>query len=413
MKRWLWIVGLGALLVAAIVYGLRPQPVAVEVAAVKKAPLRVTVEEEGKTRLRSRYVVSAPVAGYLRRLKWKEGDRVQVGQVVAAIEPPRPVVLDARTREQADAHVRAAEAARKVAAARVLTQQEQVRVAQADRDYWQRQQEREEALYKSGDLPVSRVERTRSERQRADAATHAAERALAAAKAEVENARAEVAAARAALRQSSGAAAEGELIVVKAPAGGRVIRVLRESEGTVSAGDGLLELGDARAIEVMVEVLSADAVRMMPGTRAVLERWGGDKPLEARVRVVEPGGFTKISALGVEEQRVRVVADIVSPEDEWQRLGDGYRVEAAFVLWENGQVLQVPASALFRHDGGWAVFVVEGGFARSRPLKVGHRSATAAEVIEGLNDGELVVAHPDDTVEDGKAVTYGQSSSTR
>ncbi|MBL8290640.1 MAG: HlyD family efflux transporter periplasmic adaptor subunit [Bryobacterales bacterium] len=409
MKRWLWIVGLGAVLVAAIVYGLRPQPVAVEVAVVKKGPLRVTVEEEGKTRLRSRYVVSAPVAGYLRRVKWKEGDRVQAGQVVATIEPPRPVVLDARTREQSDARVQAAEAALKVAEARVLTQEEQVRVAQADKDYWHRQQEREEALHKSGDLPISRVERTRAERKRADAVTEAAERALSTARAEVENARAEVVSARAALRQSSGGA-EGELIAVKAPAGGRVIKVIRESEGTVSAGDGLVEIGDARAIEVMVEVLSADAVKMMPGTRAVLERWGGGKPLEARVRVVEPGGFTKISALGVEEQRVRVVADIVSPEEEWQRLGDGYRVEVAFVLWEGEQVLQVPASALFRHDGGWAVFVVDGGFARRRPVKVGHRSGIAVEVVEGAQEGEMVVAHPDDTVEDGKAVSFSAKS---
>jgi len=403
LKRWLWIVGLGALAVAAIVYGLRPQPVPVEVAAVKNAPLRVAVEEEGKTRLRSRYVVSAPVAGYLRRVRWKEGDRVRAGQVVATVEPPRPVVLDARTREQSQARVRAAETALKVAETRVLTQAEQVRVAQADRDYWRRQQDREETLNKSGDLAVARVEKTRAERRRADAVTVAAERTLATAKAEVENARAQVVAARAALLQSAGPA-EGELIAVKAPAGGRVIKLIRESEGTVASGDGLLEIGDARAIEVMVEVLSADAVKMTPGTRVVLERWGGGKPLEARVRVVEPGGFTKISALGVEEQRVRVVADIVSPEQEWQRLGDGYRVEAAFVLWEGEQVLQVPSSSLFRFDSGWAVFVAEGGFARRRAVKIEHRSATAAQIVDGLKEGEMVITHPDDTVEDGKAV---------
>jgi HlyD family secretion protein len=405
LKRWLWIAGLAALLVGAIVYGLRPQPAPVEVAAVKQAPLRVTVEEEGKTRLRSRYVVSAPVAGYLRRLPWKEGDHIQAGQVVAVIEPPPPAVLDARTREQAAARLQAAEAALNVAQARVLAQQEQLRVARAEQHYWRRQQERDEALHQSGDVPLSRVERTETERQRADGVAAAAERSLAAAQAEVATAAAEVAAARAALRESA-AGAGGEQLAVRAPSGGRVIKVMRESEGTVLSGEGLIELGDARAIEVVVEVLSADAVKMLPGARVVLERWGGDTPLEARVRVVEPGGFTKISALGVEEQRVRVVADIVSPEPLWQRLGDGYRVEAVFVLWEGERVLQAPASALFRSNGGWAVFVVDGGLARRRTVEVGRRSATAAEIVAGLAAGELVVAHPDDTVSDGKAVTY-------
>ena len=404
MKRWLWIIGLAAVAGVGIFLGMRPQPVPVEGVAVAAGPLRVTVEEEGKTRLRSRYVISAPVAGYTPRLAWKAGDTVRAGAAVTVLEPPRPVVLDARTKDSAEARVRSAEAAYTVAQSRVATQTEQVRAARADVEYWRKQQAREEALRKSGDLPVSRLERTVADLKRAEAALAAAERGVVTVKDEVAAARAEVAGARTALRPTAGAAT-GERIPVVAPAGGRVIRVVRESEGVVAPGEALLEIGDARAIEVVVEVLSADAVRIAPGMKVVLERWGGAKALEARVRMVKPGGFTKISALGVEEQRVRVVADLVSPEEEWRALGDGYRVEAAFVLWEGAQVVQVPANALFRVGEGWAVFVAEGDRARRRMVKVGQRTGLAAEIVGGLQVGEVVVVHPDETVEDGKTLT--------
>jgi HlyD family secretion protein len=361
------------------------------------------VEEEGKTRLRSRYVITAPVAGFTPRLNWKAGDAVRAGAVVTALDPPRPVVLDARAKDQGEARVRAAEAGLRVAQSRVATQTEQIRAARADLDYWRKQQEREEALRKSGDLPGARVEKTVSDLRRAEAVFAAAERGLATVQMEVTTAQAEVASAKSALRPTAGAAT-GERVPVVAPAGGRVIRVVRESEGVVTAGEALLEVGDARAIEIVVEVLSADAVKIPAGARVILERWGGPKPLEARVRVVEPGGFTKVSALGVEEQRVRIVADLVSPAGEWTALGDGYRVEAAFVLWEGADVAQVPANTLFRHENGWAVFVVEGGVARRRAVEIGHRTGVAAEVLGGLRKGEIVVTHPDETVADGKAV---------
>ncbi|MBL8212065.1 MAG: HlyD family efflux transporter periplasmic adaptor subunit [Bryobacterales bacterium] len=411
MKRWLWIIAVAALVAVGIVMGLRPQPVPIEAVAVKTGPLRVSVEEEGRTRLRSRYIISAPVGGYIRRLDWKAGDVVKSGQRIAVLEPPRPAVLDARTEEQSEARVKAAESARAVAESRIAALEQQVRAARADLEYWRAQDQREEALRKSGDIAASRVEKTRSELRRAEAEVAAAERNVETARAEVGNARAEVEAARAALLRSA-PSGQGQLVPVTAPSGGRVIRVIRESEGVVMPGDGLLEVGDARAIEVMVEVLSADAVKMTPGMRVVLERWGGEKPLEARVRVVEPGGFTKVSALGVEEQRVRVVADITSPEEEWQRLGDGYRVEASFVLWEGERVLQVPVNSLFRVNGGWAVFAVEGGVARRRAVQIGHRSGVAAEILSGLKEGDTVVAHPDETVEDGKAVAVDGAAGT-
>jgi HlyD family secretion protein len=432
MKRWLWILLLSAVTLAGIVYGLRDQPVPVEAASVSRGPLRVTVEEEGKTRLRSRYIVSAPVAGFMSRITLRAGDVVHAGQVLTRITPAAAPLLDPRSRNTAEARVgvaeasldaaqvrvRVAEAALEVAQARVQPLEQQQRAAQVDLDYWRREQAREEQLVRSGDLPTQRLDRTRAEVARAEAAVEAARRNVEAARKQVENAAAEVAAARAQLSPQSAEVAVAraqvepaptrtavEAIAVRIPASGRVIRVIQESEGVVAPGAPLIEIGDAHAIEVAVEVLSPDAVKLAPGTRVVLTGWGGPQPLEARLRVIEPGGFTKISALGVEEQRVRVVADITSPETEWRSLGDGYRVEAAFVLWEQPDVLQVPANALFRHEDGWAVFVIEQGVARRRKVQVGQRNGLAAQILSGLEVGQTVIAHPDETVEDGKPVT--------
>lgn len=408
MKRWLWIIGLAVVGGVAIFLGMQPQPVPVEAVAVTAGPLKVTVEEEGKTRLRSRYVITAPVSGYMARLQLKAGDIVAAGTVITMLDPPRPAVLDARSRDEGNARVQRAEVAIGVAQSRIATQTEQVRAAQAELEYWRKQKEREEALRKTGDIPAARLDRTVADLLRAEAAEKEAERALATTRMEVETARAEMASARAALRQTAGAST-GERVPVIAPAVGRVIRVVRESEGVVTPGEPLVEIGDARAIEVVVEVLSADAVRIQPGMKVLLDRWGGPETLEARVRVVEPGGFTKVSALGVEEQRVRVVSDLVSPEDQWKALGDGYRVEASFVLWEGQKVRQVPSNTLFRVDDGWAVFAIDGTVAKRKKVLVGHRSGVAAEIVEGLNEGEMVVAHPDETVTDGKTVQAGKS----
>ena len=405
MKRWLWILFLAGLAAAGIFLSFRPQPVSVEVGKVAVGPLRVTVEEEGKTRLRSRYVVYSPVAEYTPRLSWKAGDFVRTGETITLLEPPAPVVLDARTKDQASARVKTTEASLAVAEARVHTFEEQARVARADLDFWKGQRDRNETLRKSGDIAAEKVDRDLSELRRVEASVAAADRAIVTARAEVDSARAEVSAALSALRQTVSGSGTGERIPVRAPAGGRVIRVVRDSEGPVAAGEALLEIGNANALEVVVELLSADAVRIALGTSVILTRWGGEQPLEARVRVIEPGGFTKVSALGVEEQRVRVVADLVSPETKkCKQLGDGYRVEAAFVLWESNSALQVPANALFRYLDRWSVFVVDPGVARRRAVEVGHRTALAAEVIGGLKDGDLVIGHPDETVEDGKAV---------
>lgn len=403
-------VALAALVVAGLVWGLRPQPPAVDAAVVKRAPLQVTVEEEGKTRVRDRYVVSAPIAGFLQRLDWKVGDRVRSGDVVARIEPPRIQSLDPRTREQNEARVRVTEAALRAAGQRVRIAEEQLRAAQVEAAYRKDELARATTLKKSDDIPQETYDRAAFESRRADTDLSSAQARAAAARVDIETAKAELDAARAALigpaSQSDGAGA-GQVAVVRSPVSGRVLRVTHESEGAVNPGEELLAIANARALEVEVEVLSADAVKIAPGGRVVFTRWGGPQPLEGRVRVVEPTGFTKISALGVEEQRVRVIVDITSPEEQWNRLGDGYRVEASFILWESASALQIPTGALFRQSEGWAVFVVEDGVARRRAVETGRRSGLAVEILSGLQEGERVITHPDAAVEDGKPVQAG------
>jgi HlyD family secretion protein len=393
-KRWLGILTVAALVVLALVYGFRPQPAMVEAAEVKRAPMRVTVEEEGKTRLSDRYVVSAPVAGVVQRVEWKVGDSVRAGQPLFRIEPLRAAALDPRTRAEAEARVDVAQAALRLA-------EQRLEAAKIDASYWQTELARVRKLHSTGDVAKERLDRTLTEAERADASLRTAMR-------NIEVARSELAAARTTVQHSSASlsanGAADEAVVVRAPVGGRVMRLVQESESAVQPGAPIVEIGNTRSLEAEVEVLSADAVKIAPGMRVLFERWGGDKPLEGRVRRIEPTAFTKISALGVEEQRVLVIVDISSPAEQWQRLGSGYRVEAVFVLWESDQVLQVPASALFRYEQGWAVFAVDQGLARRRVVQVGRRNGPSAEVLAGLSEGDRVIVHPDETVQDGKPV---------
>ena len=367
-QRWLVIVALLIAVAAAVVYGFIPRPVLVETASVNRGPLRVTVEEEGKTRVKDRYVISAPVPGVVCRIELEVGDPVRKGEMVAELEPQLSDVLDPRSRAQAEAQVATTQAALRVA-------QENVQAAVAEADYAGAELARLKPLYKDGNISRGTLDQAQAEARRTQAKRRSAEFAVEVASFELE-------AARTALGYS---AAEDtpeppEKVVIKAPVQGRVLKVHQESECLVNPGQPLLEIGDPRALEVEVDVLSADAVRIQPGTKVLLERWGGEQPLEGRVRVVEPVGFTKVSALGVEEQRVLVIADIISERDRWERLGDGYRVEASFVLWEAEHVLQIPSSALFRYADGWAVFVVEDGRARLRLVELGQRSGLTAEI---------------------------------
>lgn len=392
IRRWLILFILGALLLFSIVYGFLPKPVAVDEVEVTRGALRVTIEEEGETRVKDRFVVSAPVVGFLRRIELEVGDPVKDGQVVAQLEPLRSDVLDPRSRAEADAAVSAAMAA-------VRAADERVRAAAADAEYSRKNLERLKNLFGSGVIPRDRLDQATSDARRTEAGRLSAE-------ASVKGARSDLERSRSRLRYS---AAEGDselrgLVEIRSPSGGRVLKIRRESEGVVSAGESLVDIGNTESIEVQVEVLSEDGVRIRPGTSVFFERWGGDTALRGEVRVVEPAGFTKVSSLGVEEQRVLVIADIDQSGEAARRLGDGYRVEASFIVWEGESVLQVPASALFRKGDDWAVFVVEGEKARLRKVQVNHRTGLAAEVASGLTERERVIAHPEESIEDGTPV---------
>jgi HlyD family secretion protein len=378
--------------VAALVYGFMPRPVFVDVIAVSRGPLSVTVDAEGKTRVIDRFIVSAPVAGYARRSALDVGVAVVKGQTLVELEPRRSEVLDPRTRAEAKARVAAAEATESGA-------KENVRGSKADSALAESELKRIRSLHKRQYATEERLDRAVAEGRRAQAALRSAEFA-------VKVARFELDAARTALKysgNSGGRGADGPM-AIKAPVEGRVLKILQESEGVVNSGDPLVEIGDPTALEVEVEVLSADAVRIKPGTRVLFERWGGTVPLEGVVRVVEPAGFTKVSALGVEEQRVLVITDITSAPEVWAGLGDGYRVEASFILWEADSVLQVPSSVLFRYGDSFAAFAVEGSKAVRRSVEVGHRSGLSAEVLSGVTEGEVLITHPDDSIDDGVSV---------
>lgn len=376
-------------IIAALIYGFRPSPQWVDSAIVERGPMRVTVEEEGRTRVIDRYVISAPVAAYARRIDLEVGDSIEQGQPLAQLEPLPSAVLDPRSRAAAGARVEGAKAAFEAARERAAAAQAEAELAQLEYNRIVKLCQVQCASAEEEDVALTRLRSTQALEQSAQFA--------------VDIARHELEAARTALSYA-GTTDGGERLAVQSPISGSVLKVIRQSEGVVSAGEPLVEVGNPQYLEVEVDVLSADAVRIHPGTRVLFERWGGDQPLEGRVRTVEPVGFTKISALGVEEQRVWVIADLRSPPQQWQRLGDGYRVEASFILWEDADVLTIPASSLFRHQDGWAVFVVADDTARRVTVELGQRNGLRAQVLAGLEEGQRVVTHPGEAIEDGVAV---------
>lgn len=392
MKRIAYI-GLAFVLVGLIAYGLKPRPVSVDLGAVTIGPMRVTVDEEGKTRIKERYVVVSPLSGQMRRIELKPGDPVVAGQtLLTVIEPTDPALLDARAVASAKARVNSARAAKDQSAQ--LYDKSKVGL-----DYAQVELKRAKATGRAAsDQAVDEAETLVRSRQ---ADLKAAAFAQLITNFELEQ-------AEAALLQvspgSASAAGEPPRLVVPSPITGVVLSVKRESAGVIAAGAELVELGDPKDLEVVVEALSKDAVMIKPGAPAFFEQWGGEKPLNGRVRRIEPAGFTKISALGVEEQRVNVLLDFTDPFEVRSRLGHGFRVEARIVVWQKEGVLRVPVGALFHHDGGRAVYRVENGVAKLRPVEVGRTNALEAEVLGGLAEGDSVVMHPRDTVSDGTRV---------
>ena len=379
-------------IIVGLVIGFWPQPSWVDVASVSRGLLQVAVVEEGKTRVIDRYIISAPVSGYVRRIELEVGDTIEHGQSLVDLDPLRPQVLDARSRAEAEARVAAAKAS-------LLAAEQNTSAAKANAELAEEEDKRIQNLHKNKLVSQDEVDKAAARARATKAAQHSAEFS-------VEVSRHELNAARTVLAYSA-AKNTGqpiEHVDIIAPINGSVLKIYHESEGVVNAGEPLIEVGNPRALEVEVDVLSADAVQIKKGMRVLFHRWGGENPLEGLVRKVEPVGFTKISALGVEEQRVLVIADILSEPSLWERLGDRYRVEAQFILWEMQDVLQVPASALFRNEDSWWCYVLENGRAKLQKIEIGEKNGLVAQVLNGLALGETVILYPDDTIKEGRRV---------
>ena len=382
---------IAVMVIGLLVWGFWPQPVPVEAIAAARRPLTVTIEEEGRTRVIDRYVISAPVDGVACRVQLDVGDPVEQGQVLLSITPLESQVLDPRSRAQAEAKVAAAKSTLRAA-------EQQVRAAAAAEQLAAAELKRKRPLMDKELIARDVYDKAVTEVKTTIAARRSAEFTVKVAKHELRSARMVLDYAANSTQDPT------ERLPIRSPITGRILKVPHECEGPVRTGEPLLEVGDSSVLEIEVDVLSPDAVKIKPGMNVLFDRWGGEQPLEGIVRIVEPVGFTKISALGVEEQRVLIISDFTSPVEQWQRLGDGYRVEARFILWHEENVLQVPASSLFRYQDGWAVFGIEGQYAKRREVKVGQRNGLIAQILEGVKEGDLVINHPSDEVEDGRSV---------
>lgn len=380
-----------AALAAAIVIALRDPPVSVEIGTISRGPLTVTIDDLGETRVSNLYVVAAPITGQLRRVPLKPGDQALArSTLLARIEPVEPGPLDARTYAQAQASIRSLQAQLSASRSRVGEAQAELRLA--ERDF-----ARAAELEERGFATKAGLDRARAARDRARSGVAAARQSASA----VEQ---ELASARATLLVSGSRAPGRGAVSVTAPVSGYVLRVPQESERVVVAGTPLVEIGDPDRLELVTDLLSEDAVRVTPGAQVLIEAWGGSKPLKGKVRLVEPFGFTKISALGVEEQRVNVVIDFAEPRDAWRRMGHGYRARVRIVTSSTPSTVKVPVSALFRSGNRWSLFLAEDGRARLVPVKVGRMNEEEAEIISGVKPGQQVILHPSDKIRDGVKV---------
>lgn len=383
---------LGAGLLFLLVQALRPTPIAVEAGAVTHGPLTVTVLEEGKTRIRHRYLVTPPVAGYLNRVPLRAGDRIEAGQTILATIQPQPAsFLDPRARAEAEARVKASEASQ-------MQRETQIERARAALDLAQKEMVRARDLKKSGAIATKDWDTAENQ-------VNILTRELNTAQFGLQVANFELAQAKAALNQVQTPATENsDPLKIIAPVTGYVLNVYEESARMLTAGTQIMEVGDTKDMEAEIELLSSDAVGVQPGADVSIEQWGGDAPLRGKVTIVEPGGYTKVSALGVEEQRVKVRVDFVDALPPGTVMGDRFRVEARIVTWHSDNVLQIPTGALFRRGGDWMTFLLDSGKARQTKVDIAHNNGVAAEVRGGVREGERVILHPPDAVSDGAAV---------
>ena len=382
---------IGLLVLAGLLSAFWPRPLAVDLVTVRPGHMMATVGDEGETRVTDVFVLSAPIAGRARRIEFDPGDVTIANEtLLAEIEPSDPVLLDPRSQVQAEAQLHAAESAETAARA-------EVEKARAELDLAESELDRARELASKGALSDADMEAAEQSHKASLAAFSMARATLQVRTHELARARAELMSPA----DSASRRQDCECVSIFSPVDGVILRVLRESEGVVAAGDPLIEIGDPERLEVVVDLLSTDAVKVGPGQAALIENWGGAESLHARVRRVEPFGFTKVSALGIEEQRVNVVLDIVSPRSNWRRLAHGYQVDVRIVLWEDDAAIGVPLTALFRDGDSWALFVNENDRAARRSVRVGHRTDRDAEIVEGLVEGEEVVAFPGEAIVEG------------
>lgn len=396
LRNLVWL-GIGLAVVALLAYALRPQPLAVDLATIDRGDIVVTVGDEGQTRVRNIYVVSAPIPGRMLRINSEAGDRVTGGEtMLARFLPSQPTLLDTRTRRQAEAAVETAEAALALARA-------ERGKAEAELEFARNELKRAEALSNRGTISISALERAATTVETSEAALATARAALRVRQHELET-------ARAALIEPNHNLPEGKdcCIDLIAPVSGQVLRILQKSEAVVAAGTPLIELGNRDDLEVVVDLLSNEAVSVREGAEVSIDGWGGPAALAGKVRRVEPYGFTKVSALGIEEQRVNVVIDFADPSDLPERLGHGFRVDVRIVVEARQDAALVPLSALFRAGDEWAVFATDSDRAVRRIVRIGVNDGRMAEVLGGLEAGEQVIEHPGDRVEDGSAITPRQ-----
>jgi HlyD family secretion protein len=379
-------------LVSGAVLVMRPQPLDVEVAIVVSAALDQKITDTGRARIRERYTVSAPVAGTLARIDLHEGDIVQAGAILARLLPLPSPLLDPASRKATQQHLASTEDASEQALATVTRAQFASEQAKAELL-------RVEALAKQGAVSSVQLDQAQVD-------SHMREAELTSARFAASVANHEIGQARAALARFTPGAGRSEQFEITSPVRGKVLHVLHKSEGVVTAGTALLELGDPRALELVADVLSQDAVVIKPGMPARIIHWGGERLLSAKVRCVEPAAFTKTSALGVDEQRVNVLLDLDGPQEQWRALGDGFAVEIEITVWSKPDVVQIPTSAIFRQANTWSIFVVEQGVAKTHRVEPGHRGPLQTEILSGVHPGEFVILHPGAAVRNGVRVAH-------
>lgn len=390
LGRILTILGIAAA-AALLVWAVMPRPVPVETAAVTKGKFVATVDEDGKTRVRERYVVAAPLPGRLTRVRLKAGDSVKADEMIAAIVPAPPSFLDPRSRRDWEERLGVAEAARE--RSKALVERARAQAAQTKKDL-----DRIRTLTQTGASTAQALERAETAMRVANRELRAAEFQDHATEHEVEQAKALLA------QYGEGSTTPPERWNVTAPVSGLVLKVTQESETVVQPGTPILEIGDPRDLEIVVDVLSTDAVEIHPGADVAIEHWGGPGTLSGRVRRVEPAAFTKISTLGVEEQRVNVLIDIVSPPKDWSGLGDAYQLDTRVTVLTRDDATIIPSGALFRTGEGWSVYVVSDGRAQRRTVDLMRRSGRFAAVTAGVEPGDKVIVYPSDRIAPGVRV---------